>query len=93
MAVFAVIATSFEDVTLLEKAISDHFDEKAYILSDENLWLIDCDLPTTRAVAEKMGLHVHPNPYGISSYIVFPVSSYFGMQLPSTWEWLKSKGI
>lgn len=93
MSVFAIVASDQPSATPLEKAISDHFAPDSYLKAGDNLWLVDSDLLSTSAVADKLNLNKIPNPYGATAYLILPVTGYFGLQYPPTWEWLRSKGV
>ncbi|MDA8492458.1 hypothetical protein [Kluyvera georgiana] len=93
MAIFAVIATNEQAKEPLQKAIKARFEDSFVQIVGENTWLIDCPLATSKAVTEFLCGGANVNEFRIHSFLVLPVTSYYGMHHPTVWEWLQSKGI
>ncbi|HCU0428873.1 MULTISPECIES: hypothetical protein [Serratia] len=89
MTVFAVIAT--DDQENMKKAVSEKFSTQQFLEVGDSLWLIDSQCATTRDLT--MLLCGEDNSAELSSFIVLPVTSYFGLHNKLVWEWLNAKGL
>lgn len=92
MTVFAIVTTTEIAAERMERAIAHNFTPEEN-LRVGNTWLIDTKLPTSKDVTELLCGGKDANTFSIHSFIVLPVTSYYGMHNPNTWEWLQSKGL
>lgn len=83
MAIFIVIANGEDIKRVVEEVIEQHNRCK---ISDD-AWFVDSSCATSKDLSEM--LH---RPECNGSFIVTPVTSYYGFHQQHVWEWLSSKG-
>lgn len=92
MTVFAIVTTTEAAAERMDVAITHKLMPEQYHRVGTT-WLVDTKLPTSRDVTEFLCGGSDINEFKIHSFIVMPVTSYFGLHNAITWEWLQSKGL
>lgn len=93
MTVFAVVVSEPERCENMGTAIVEHFAKENFLRVGECFWLIDSSLPTSRELTLLLTGGDEVNKYDIRSFLVIPITSYYGLHNKITWEWLQAKGI
>lgn len=93
MAVFAVVATLADENSRpkMRRLIHEKFAETQYIEVSDCLWFVDTEFATTKELT--LFLSGEENANNLSSIIVLPVTSYYGLHSKLVWEWLAAKGL
>ncbi|MCK7307894.1 MULTISPECIES: hypothetical protein [Enterobacter] len=93
MAVFAVVATHVEETSRpnVRKQIHDKFTDTQFLEVADCLWFVDAEFATSKDLT--LFLSGEDNANQLSSFIVLPVTSYYGLHNMIVWEWLAAKGL
>lgn len=90
MTVYAVVATDEQES--MDNAVSHQFSPQQFLKVGDGLWLIDSECSTTKDLTLLLS-GGEENTADISSFIILPVHSYYGMHTKLVWEWLSAKGL
>ncbi|MBL5911254.1 hypothetical protein [Enterobacter asburiae] len=93
MTVFAVVATNGTGASRerMKNAISSNFTEHQFLAVDDCMWLVDSEFATAKELSTF--LSGEDNENGLTSFMVFPLNSYYGRHTKLVWEWLSAKGL
>lgn len=86
MAVYSVCAIAKPQV--MDVAIKANYQPEDYFLISPGHWFVYSQLLTPRDIS----IQLVPNNEA-DTFLVTPVSSYYGFYNPKLWDWLKSKGM
>ena len=84
MQVFAVFGLG--DFDWIQSAVQMHYESQDYRDVGHAFLVADKGI-TSQQVGEKLGL----NSNAASRSIIVPVTSYWGLHAPDTWEWIRVK--
>lgn len=92
MSIFAIVVTSENDDTraMMREVVAEKFPEQ-HMNVDDCLWFVESQLATAQELFNV--LDGGNDEQNLNSYIIFPVSSYYGRHKMPVWEWLRAKGL
>jgi hypothetical protein len=85
MALYFLVALQ-DSAPALETAVSSKFEAGNRYKIEDGKWILDSPAMTSKEFADSLGA-VNTE----SSFIVVPVTAYFGRTQPDLWEWLAAK--
>lgn len=89
MSVFAVIASNEQQE--MEAAINELYEDADVLRVSTSFWVVDCEKATPKEATEY--LLSAKNGSSLRSFIVMPVTSYYGLHSKKLWDWLIAKGV
>ncbi|NQF31019.1 hypothetical protein [Enterobacter asburiae] len=93
MSIFAVVATNPGERSRpkIKQLIHEKIPGTHFLEVDDCLWFVDTELATSKELT--ILLCGEDNPDKVGSFVVLPVTAYYGMHNKTVWEWLSSKGL
>ncbi|MDD9245282.1 hypothetical protein PVM12_14695 [Enterobacter soli] len=86
MTIYSIAATS--DPQKVQAAIKNHFDEPDYFEVHPGFWFVSSGLATPKELSDLIA----PNRE-IGTFIVVPVTGYYGFHNKVMWDWFSARGI
>jgi hypothetical protein len=85
MALYFLVALQ-DSAPAFQAVLSSKFEAASLYTIEDGKWIVESPAMTSKAFAESLGAVATE-----SSFIVVPVTGYFGRAQPDLWEWLAAK--
>lgn len=87
MSLYVIVASS--DAEKAEARIKDKFEPQNILKVDDKTWFVDA--PTSIVTPKELFEYIELQDGSGGRVLVFPLTSYYGFHVASTWDWLTAK--